>query len=137
MAKIQGGCICGKIRYATKADPLMVVNCYCEDCRRSSGGAYSFNLVMPAGSVTVTGDTLATYVDQRGASGKPFNRHFCSACGTHVRSEGAGHDGIEMIKAGTLDDPAGFAPAAHIWCEQKLSWVQIPKDAPQFARSAG
>ncbi len=55
MAKIEGGCACGQIRYTSEADPVMVVNCYCEDCRKTSGGAFSFNLVMPAGSVTVTG----------------------------------------------------------------------------------
>ena len=136
MAKIEGGCACGQIRYTSEADPVMVVNCYCEDCRKTSGGAFSFNLVMPAGSVTVTGAD-ATYLDGNGASGQPFSRHFCPNCGTHFRSEGEGHEGIEMIKAGTLDHPEGFTPMAHIWVEQKLPWVEIPDGAPQFPRVPG
>jgi hypothetical protein len=135
MSKIEGGCHCGNIRYTSEADPLMVVNCYCEDCRKSSGGAHSYNLVMPAGSVTVTGDTAATFVDRNGSSGQPLNRHFSANCGTHFRSECAGHQGIEMIKGGTLDNPGNFPPVAHIWCEQKPSWLQIPADALRFPRN--
>lgn len=135
MPKIEGGCLCGNIRYSSAAEPLMVLNCYCEDCRRNTGSTHSFNLVMPAGGVTVTGDTVATYVDQNGASGQPFNRHFCSNCGTHFRSEGPAHAGIEMIKGGTLDRADSFPPAAHIWCEQKPFWIDLPEDAPQFPRN--
>ncbi|AUH34211.1 GFA family protein [Paracoccus tegillarcae] len=135
MSKIEGGCLCGSIRYTSDTDPVMVVNCYCENCRKNSGSTHSFNLGMPFGSVTVTGDTIATYVDTTGASGQPFNRHFCSNCGTHFRSEGPAYEGIEMIKGGTLDNPEPFAPVAHIWCEQKLSWVSVPEGAPTFPRN--
>lgn len=135
MSKIEGGCACGSMRYTSEADPVMVVNCYCEDCRKSSGGSHSYNLVMPAGTVKVTGKTMATYVDRNGASGQPFNRHFCSGCGAHFRSEGPGNPGIEMIKGGTLDNPGAFPPVAHIWCEQKPDWLQLPEGAPQFPRT--
>ena len=135
MSKVQGGCLCGRVRYSSDAQPVMVVNCYCENCRQVTGSTHSANLGMPAGSVTVTGDTVATHVDRTGASGLPFKRHFCSKCGTHFRSEGPAYEGIEMIKLGTLDNPEGFAPAAHIWVEQKLSWVAIPEGAPQFPRN--
>ncbi len=135
MSKIEGGCACGGIRYESDAEPVIVANCYCEDCRKSSGASNSYNLVMPAGSVTITGNTVSTYVDRNGASGQPFNRHFCSVCGTHFRSEGPGHPGIEIIKGGTLDNPGDYPPAAHIWCEQKPLWLQIPEDAPSFPRN--
>ncbi|WP_299847774.1 GFA family protein [uncultured Paracoccus sp.] len=135
MAKIHGGCLCGNIRYSSDTDPLMVVNCYCENCRKNSGSTHSFNLGMPAGSLEVWGETVKTYTDRTGASGQPFYRHFCSNCGTHFRSNGPAYEGIEMLKGGTLDDPEGFRPAAHIWCEQKPSWIELPEDAPQFPRN--
>lgn len=135
MAKIEGGCLCGSIRYTSDTDPLMILNCYCENCRKSSGSTHSFNLGMPAGSVTVTGDTITTYVDNTGASGQPFNRYFCSSCGTHFRSEGPAYEGVEMIKGGTLDNPENFPPALHIWYEQKLNWITVPDDAPRLPRN--
>ena len=88
---------------------------------------------MPAGSVT--GDTVATYVDNSGASGKPFKRHFCSNCGSHFLSNGAGYEGLEFIKAGTLDDPNWVVPAVHIWCEEKLDWITLPEGSTQVARN--
>lgn len=135
MAKVKGGCLCGSIRYESDADPLLVANCYCENCRKNSGSTHSYNLAMPAGSVDITGETVATYVDRSGASGQPFNRHFCSRCGTHFRSEGPAYEGIEFIKGGTLDDLEGFPPATHIWCEQKVSWIDIPDGASTHPRN--
>jgi hypothetical protein len=135
MAKIEGGCLCGSVRYTSDAEPKAVINCYCEACRKNSGSTNSFNLAMPAGSVKVTGKTVATYVDHSGASGKPFNRHFCSKCGSHFLSNGPAYEGLEFIKAGTLDNPNAFVPAVHIWCEEKLDWLELPKGSTQVPRN--
>ena len=136
MARIEGGCLCGKVRYASDAEPVMVVNCYCETCRKNSGSTNSYNYGMPAGSVRVTGDTVKTYEDHSGASGKAFHRKFCSNCGSHFLSSGPAYEGLEFIKAGTLDS-GHLAPAAHIWTEEKLGWQAIPEGAQQFARNPG
>ena len=100
MPKIEGGCLCGSVRYTSDAEPAAVLNCYCAACRKNSGSTNSFNLAMTAGSVKVTGDTVAIYVDHSGSSGKPFNRHFCSKFGSHFLSSGPGYEGMEFIKAG-------------------------------------
>lgn len=133
MAKIEGSCLCGNVHYQSDADPVMVVNCYCESCRKNSGSTNSYNYAMPTGSVTITGDTVKTYEDYAGASGKPFYRKFCSNCGSHFISGGPAYEGLEFIKAGTVDS-AHVAPAAHIWIEEKIDWVAIPEGA-QFARN--
>jgi hypothetical protein len=137
MAKIEGGCLCGSVRYSSDEAPKAVINCYCETCRKNSGSTNSYNLAMPAGSVKVKGDTVATYVDRSGASGKPFNRHFCSKCGSHFLSGGPAYEGLEFIKAGTLDSPDAFAPAVHIWCEEKVGWLELPKGSTQLPRNPG
>ncbi len=137
MSRIEGGCLCGSVRYTSDAEPAAVINCYCEACRKNSGSTNSFNLAMPAGSVKVTGDTVATYVDHSGSSGKPFNRHFCSKCGSHFLSNGPGYEGLEFIKAGTLDDPNWAVPAVHIWCEEKLDWLDLPEGSTQLPRNPG
>lgn len=136
MAKIEGGCLCGSVRYTSDAEPLMVVNCYCETCRKNSGATNSYNYGMPAGSVQVTGATVKTFEDRSGASGKPFHRMFCSICGSHFLSSGPAYDGLEFIKAGTIDS-GHMAPAAHIWTEEMLGWQQIPEGAQQFPRNPG
>lgn len=135
MATIEGGCLCGSVRYSSDADPAAIINCYCENCRKNSGSTNSFNLAMPAGSVQVTGDTVSTYVDSSGASGKPFNRQFCSRCGSHFLASGPAYEGLEFIKAGTLDDANWAEPKLHIWCEQKLNWLTLPEGAAEVPRN--
>lgn len=135
MAKIEGGCLCGAVRYESEAEPVMVVNCYCVTCRKNSGSTHSFNLAMPAGTVRVTGDTVRVYNDNSGASGTEFHRHFCDTCGTHFRAEGPCYEGLEFIKAGTLDDADWALPKTHIWCDEKLAWIAIPETETQIARN--
>ena len=135
MPKIEGGCLCGSVRYSSDAEPKAIVNCYCEACRRSTGSTNSYNLLMPEGSVKITGDTVKAYVDHSGASGKPFNRYFCSACGSHFLSRGPAYPGLETIKAGTLDDPSWAEPHLHIWCSEKIDWLELPEGAAQLPRN--
>ena len=51
MAKIEGGCLCGNVRYTSEAEPLATVLCHCINCQKQSGGAYSLNIVLPKGSL--------------------------------------------------------------------------------------
>lgn len=132
MTKIKGGCLCGAVRYESDTEPAMVAVCHCTTCQKNSGSAFSLNLGMPEGSVAISGDTLATYEDHAGASGKPFYRRFCSHCGSHLISYGEAYPGILFIKAGTLDDPSWVKPGAHIWCDEKQPWVKIEEGAIQF-----
>jgi hypothetical protein len=78
MPKITGGCLCGSVRYASDAEPVLVAVCHCGTCQKYTGSAFSLNLGMPSDSVTITGESLATYEDRSGASGNPFFRTFCS-----------------------------------------------------------
>jgi hypothetical protein len=131
MAKIEGGCLCGAMRYSADVEPAMQVICHCKTCQKNSGSAYSLNVAVPLDSLSVTGDSLKTYVDGSGASGKPFNRHFCSECGSHLYSDGEAYGPLAFIKAGTLDDAGWLDPPLHIWCAEKLPFVAIPEHATQ------
>jgi len=48
-----------------------VAVCHCSTCQKNTGSAFSLNVGLPSSSVTVTGESLATYEDHTGASGKP------------------------------------------------------------------
>jgi len=41
--KIEGGCLCGKVRYAADVDPAFVGICHCKDCQKMGT---AFNLVV-------------------------------------------------------------------------------------------
>ena len=86
MSKIQGGCLCGAVRYTCAAEPLMTAICQCTHCQRQSGGAFSVNVGIPRGSLQFTAGNPVTYED-KGESGLPVHRRFCAACGSPIVSE--------------------------------------------------
>ena len=91
-----GGCNCGQVTYEFEGDPVATVVCHCSHCQRQSGGAYSVNLVMPEGQLTIDGE-LSVFED-RGESGDAVYvyRKFCGSCGSPIIS--------------TFVEPAGIVP---------------------------
>ncbi|WP_084673921.1 GFA family protein [Methylobacterium sp. WSM2598] len=132
MARIEGGCLCGAVRYRSEAEPAMQVICHCKTCQKNSGSAFSMNVAIPQDSLTTQGDALRSYIDHSGASGQPFYRYYCSSCGSHIYSHGAAYGPVAFIKAGTLDDATWLAPSVHIWVAEKLPWVAIPDGTTQY-----
>ena len=124
--------LAGQSYRSADAEPAMVAVCHCATCQKNTGSAFSLNLGMPDGSVTIEGDTLVRYEDRAGASGKPFYRSFCSKCGSPISGQGDAYGGVVFIKAGTLDDPSWVKPNAHIWCSEKQPWVSVEEGAAQF-----
>lgn len=125
MGAIRGACLCGSVRYSSSAEPAVVAVCHCVTCQKNSGSAFSLNIGVPTDSVAIAGAGLARYEDRSGASGKPFYRSFCSRCGSPIAAGGDAYPGLTFIKAGTLDDPSGVKPTAHIWCDEKQPWVAV------------
>ena len=39
--KKTGGCLCGQVRYETKAEPMMTGVCHCKNCQKQAGSAFS------------------------------------------------------------------------------------------------
>ena len=135
MASMQGGCLCGKVRYSTDADPVFTGVCHCKNCQKETGSAFSLDIGVPKPSLTVTG-TLKTYAD-RGDSGQPLYRKFCPDCGSTVLTEAAVMPDVVMIAGGTLDDTSGVRPAMHIYVSSKQDWAEIPAGAKSFAKMPG
>ena len=122
MAKVEGGCLCGNIRYKSEAEPLVTVLCNCINCQKLSGGAYSLNVVLPKGSLDIQGD-MTTYVDT-GDSGQTLDRNFCARCGSPISSEPSAMDTITVLKAGTLDDTSWVRPVMEIYCDSAQEWTR-------------
>lgn len=89
------------------------------------------NIGVPAGSVTVTGESFTTYEDV-GASGQATLRKFCNQCGSPILTDVTAAGGVFFIKAGTLDDSSWVEPGAEIWCESKASWGALDESLPEM-----
>ena len=70
MPTIEGGCLCGAVRYRSDAEPLMQVICHCETCRKNSGSAFSMNVAVPQDALRIESGSPRRYEDHSGASAK-------------------------------------------------------------------
>lgn len=134
MNAIVGGCLCGAVRYSSKAQPLMTAVCNCKHCQRQTGTSFSVLVALPKGTLEMTGAQPATYRDT-GSSGQPVLRHFCSNCGSPIFSDVAVTPAMDWLKAGTLDDASWLKPQVSIWCESAQPWVKMDDSIACFPQN--
>jgi hypothetical protein len=84
---LEGGCLCGDIRYRLKSPPKAIVLCDCTHCQRQGGSAFLVNLICPEADYEQLGQT--TVYHDRGDSGFAVSRHFCGRCGSPVLTNAA------------------------------------------------
>ena len=53
--KIEGGCLCGKVRYSADAEPIFVGVCHCTNCQKGTGTAFNVVVALPKPAVGVQG----------------------------------------------------------------------------------
>src|SRR5215813_8444896 len=61
MKTITGGCACGAIRYEVTAEPIVMFNCHCRDCQKTTGGGYTPVCYAPANGFKITKGTPKYY----------------------------------------------------------------------------
>jgi hypothetical protein len=134
MSKIDGGCLCGAVRYTCDAEPVVTAICQCTHCQKQSGGAYSVNLGIPHGTLRYTAAQPKRYKDT-GDSGMAVYRCFCGDCGSPIVSEVEATPTLDWLKSGTLDDTSWVKPQVAIWCSSAQNWVKLDESITQFPQS--
>ncbi len=130
--KIEGGCLCGKVRYSADAEPAFVGVCHCKNCQKGSGAAFATVVALPKQAVSVRGN-LKTFND-RGDTGKSMFRRFCPECGSSVIDEAELMPDVVMIMTGTLDDPSWVKPNMEIFCDSAQPWVELGGNMQRFPK---
>jgi hypothetical protein len=130
--KISGGCLCGAVRYASTAEPLITRVCWCRLCQYLGAGSGTVNVCFKTESFTVHG-TINDYVSIAD-SGNVLHRRFCPSCGTPMFSAAESRPHLVFVRAGTLDDAEIARPAMTIWTATAPSWACIADDLPRVER---
>lgn len=124
--KITGGCYCGKIRYETSSEPIVVVHCHCNNCKRSVGGPFVTWAVFSLKDLRYVKEKPKIHLtDQK------VERGFCDTCGSSIFYHRIEDDTID-IAVGTLDDPNAVKPSKHIWDSRRISWVKMDDGLPHY-----
>ena len=105
---LEGGCVCGLVRYRVTAAPLVVHCCHCQSCQRENGTAFALNAVVES-----------SFVERLPPLETPINP---VACPTTILFEGEGDKEVaakdnaekaeEVTKtSGEAKGPPSLAPA--------------------------
>jgi hypothetical protein len=124
---VEGGCLCGAIRYRVSGRPSNTMVCHCRTCRRAAAS--------PA--VAWVTFALADFRLLRGEpaefrSSAPVRRGFCAKCGTPLTYARGDAPSTVDITTCSLDDPAAFPPTHHSWLSHDLAWVKFGDGLPAF-----
>jgi hypothetical protein len=132
MAKLDGGCACGAVRYRLTSKPLFVHCCHCLNCQRQTGSAFVINLLIETDRLELlAGEPVAISVARDDAGEHTQEIFRCPACQVAVFSQYTSPE-VRFVRAGTLDDPSTVAPDVHIYTRSKVPWVALPDSVPAF-----
>ena len=136
MTTLCGGCLCGAVRYECSGEPAMSALCYCTDCQRATGGAFSAGFMVVKESFKLLKGKLTSH-EVVADSGNKISRHFCPTCGSPVMNQFTGMPALVEVAAGSLDDATRFKPMMSIFTSSAPPWAQIPADIPQHPKMPG
>ena len=121
-----GGCRCGAVRFEVLGAPLWVAHCHCQDCRRTTATAMSTYAGFQRSRVRWTAGAPAIFSSSPGVA-----RGFCGRCGTPLSYEGARWPDEIHLFVCAFDDPAAFAPQAHVYAAEQLPWLHLADSLPR------
>lgn len=127
---VEGGCLCGAVRYRATGATSHPTLCHCASCRRASAAPMVAWVTFPKdGFRFVRGEP------GRHRSSERVERTFCPRCGTPLTYvHDAFPDAVDVTTC-SLDDPAAFPPADHTWLCHRLPWMAREGALPSFPRS--
>ena len=134
--KLDGGCYCGALRFASTGDPAFQAQCHCRECQYFSGGHPNVVMILPESTFTYTKGKPKSF--RRKDLENPVSREFCADCGTQILARAPGLPGMVILKVGTLDDPKIFqGPQMAIFLVDKQPFHHVPEGIATFERTPG
>ncbi len=115
-----GGCLCGGVRYRAECVVRGVVNCFCEQCRKTSGHHVAATQTRRADVHLQNDSTLKWY-----RSSEKVQRGFCRDCGGNLFWRHDEEDTISIM-AGTIDAPTGLRVCGNLHVEDASDYQIIP-----------
>lgn len=137
---MEGGCLCGELRYRARKQPLWVTVCYCSFCQRATGSDRMIEPIFERNELAFTKGKPAVYTLSSDGSGQDIHVNYCADCGTKLALTFARWPDRLGIYIGTLDDPNTIPVtgenAKQIFVSEARPDTVIFADLPTFLRHA-
>ncbi|MBI1816159.1 MAG: GFA family protein [Deltaproteobacteria bacterium] len=122
---VEGGCLCGSIRYQGEGEPSNLTLYHCRSCRKATGSPIIAWVTFPASGFSFVSGTPTEY-----RSSPKVVRAFCAACGTPLTYRHANYPSSVDVTTCSLDDPESFAPTDHTFFSHRLRWLRVNDHLP-------
>lgn len=124
---LEGGCLCGAVRYRVKGAALASGTCHCRSCRKAASAP---DLPFATYATAAFEFTQGQAADFR--SSAEVTRSFCGRCGSpltyrHDRKP----DKLDIMTC-SLDNPDAEPPTFHVWTSHKPAWAVLSDGLPSF-----
>ena len=124
---LEGGCLCGAVRYRLTAAPVATLYCHCRMCQRADGAPAIAWLAVPFAAFKLTEGTPTAY-----RSSDHAFRHFCGRCGAPLLCHEADNPKYMDVSIASLDTPEAVPPSSHIWTDSKIPWFDTADHLPRY-----
>lgn len=125
---LYGGCLCGGVRYQITGPRRDIINCHCENCRRSHGHFAAYTSVLQSDLVLTCEQTLQWYHDES----PDTYRGFCNRCGASLFWDARDGHNKMAVAAGSLDDSRELKTIGHVYMSEAAKYYEINDGLPQF-----
>lgn len=124
---IEGGCLCGAVRYHVTGAPTNSMVCHCRTCRKAAASPVVAWVTFPAETFRFTRGRPSEF-----HSSAAVTRSFCASCGSPLTYRHSDTPATIDLTTCSLDDPARFPPTHHSWASHDLAWVRFGDGLPVF-----
>ena len=125
--KLEGGCLCGAVRFETEKQPQWIKHCHCITCRKVTGAAFVTGLMYRAEDVNWSGETGSI------ESSPGVLRVFCPTCSGSLAFRQVDTPEKDCLMLGAFDDPSLIevdGNVEHVFKERELDWLRVDDGFP-------
>ena len=123
---LEGGCLCGAVRYRVDGQPFDAGYCHCSMCRKASGAP-----VVAWASARQADFEFTAGEPRRFRSSERVERAYCGGCGAQLLFDNLAEPQTIDFAIATLDDPDAVAPTFHIYDANRIAWFETQDDLPR------
>jgi len=129
---LDGGCLCGAVRYRANGMPFEAEYCHCRMCQRFTGAAAANWMDFEREQVEWTAGEVQEY-----ASSEFVRRGFCARCGSALTFRDTRYPQYLTLSLVSLDEPDRVRPTRHLFTDSRLEWFRVDDDCKRFPRGPG
>ena len=119
---VEGGCLCGQVRFRVSAPPMLTMACHCRGCQQLTSSAFSLSAMFPSEAFEVTAGEPVIGGNHRA----DVHQLFCPHCKGWVFTRPQQATWVVNVRTTLMDDPRWTTPFVDIYTSEKLDWVRTP-----------